>query len=116
MGLALDVGVTGLEIKESCVTGREAQCRRAKYVETGRLAGGVAGAAALGKLGANVARRACSIIFGISMNASGELVCGIIGGAAGGYIGGNAGGDRGAFLGGKIMEANGDLLFQAEGA
>lgn len=116
VGLALDVGVTGLEIKESCVTGREAQCQRAKYVETGRLAGGVAGAAALGKLGANVARRACSIIFGISMKASGELVCGVIGGAAGGYIGGNAGGDRGAFLGGKIMEANGDLLFQAEGA
>ena len=50
------------------------------------------------------------------MKASGELVCGVIGGAAGGYIGGNAGGDRGAFLGGKIMEANGDLLFQAEGA
>ncbi|MCF5121341.1 hypothetical protein GIW50_23385, partial [Pseudomonas syringae] len=30
VGLALDVGVTGLEIKEACVTGREAQCRRAK--------------------------------------------------------------------------------------
>ena len=25
MGIALDVGVTGLEIKEACVTGREAQ-------------------------------------------------------------------------------------------
>lgn len=29
VGLALDVGVTGLEIKEACMAGREAQCRRA---------------------------------------------------------------------------------------
>lgn len=28
LGVALDVGVAGLEIKEACVTGREAQCRR----------------------------------------------------------------------------------------
>lgn len=39
IGIALDAGATGLEIKEACVTGREAQCRRAKYVETGRLVG-----------------------------------------------------------------------------
>lgn len=39
VGLALDVGVAGLEIKEACVTGREAQCRRAKYVETGPFMG-----------------------------------------------------------------------------
>lgn len=116
VGLALDVGVTGLEIKESCVTGREALCLRAKYVETGRLVGGVAGAAALGKLGANVARGACSIIFGVSMKASGELVCGIIGSAGGGYIGGKEFGNGGAFLGGKIIEADGDMIFHPEGA
>ncbi|OPB11779.1 hypothetical protein BFW93_11045, partial [Pseudomonas fluorescens] len=44
VGVAMDVGVAGLEIKEACVEGREAQCRRAKYVETGKLVGGVAGA------------------------------------------------------------------------
>ncbi|NWC72069.1 hypothetical protein HX873_29650, partial [Pseudomonas sp. P7758] len=33
VGLALDVGVAGLEIKEACMEGREAMCRRAKYVE-----------------------------------------------------------------------------------
>lgn len=52
VGLGLDVGVAGLEIKEACVQGREAQCRRAKYVETGKLVGGVAGAHWGGKLGA----------------------------------------------------------------
>ena len=45
VGLALDVGVAGLEIKEACVTRREAQCRRAKYVETGTFMGGVLGEA-----------------------------------------------------------------------
>ncbi|MBY8973843.1 hypothetical protein J1G33_26055, partial [Pseudomonas sp. P867] len=44
VGLAMDVGVAGLEIREACVVGREVQCRRAKYVETGRLVGGVVGA------------------------------------------------------------------------
>ena len=116
VGLALDVGVAGLEIKEACVEGREAQCRRAKYVETGRLAGGVAGAAVLGRVGAEVARRACTMFLGIRAKGKGELACGIIGGAAGGYMGGDRVGRAGAFLGGEIMEVDGDLIFLPEGA
>jgi hypothetical protein len=116
VGLALDVGVAGLEIKEACVEGREAQCRRAKYVETGRLAGGVSGAALLGRLGAGAARRACTMFLGIRMKGKGELACGIIGGSAGGYVGGDGVGSAGAFLGGEIMEADGDLIFLPEGA
>ena len=116
VGLALDVGVAGLEIKEACVEGREAQCRRAKYVETGRLAGGVSGAALLGRLGAGAARRACTMFLGIRMKGKGELACGIIGGSAGGYVGGDGVGSAGAFLGGEIMEVDGDLIFLPEGA
>lgn len=116
VGLALDVGVAGLEIKEACVEGREAQCRRAKYVETGRLAGGVSGAAFLGRLGAGAARRACTMFLGIRMKGKGELACGIIGGSAGGYVGGDRVGSAGAFLGGEIMEVDGDLIFLPEGA
>lgn len=115
VGLALDVGSAGLEIKEACVTGREAQCRRAKYVETGRLVGAVAGAAVGGKYGAVIARRACNMVLGISMKGNGALACGVIGGAAGGYAIGNEGGDYGALLGGKILEVNGDLIFEPEG-
>jgi len=115
MGLALDVGVASLEIKEACMTGREAQCRRAKYVETGRLAGGVAGAAFLGKVGADAARRACTMFLGIRMKGKGELACGVIGGAAGGYVGGDEFGSFGSFLGGRIVEADGDLIFLPEG-
>lgn len=116
VGLALDVGVTGLEVREACVTGREAQCRRAKYVETGRLAGGVAGAAGAGFLGAKFTRRACNIFLGVATRGSGALTCAIIGGAAGGYAGGSKGGDGGALLGGNIIESDGDLIFQPEGA
>lgn len=116
VGLALDVGVTGLEIKEACVTGREAQCRRAKYVETGRLVGGALGAAGAGFLGANLTRRACNIFLGVATRGSGALSCGIIGGAAGGYAGGSKGGDGGALLSGKIIENDGDLIFLPEGA
>ncbi|WP_456026405.1 hypothetical protein [Pseudomonas capeferrum] len=116
VGVALDVGVAGLEIKEACVAGREAQCRRAKYVETGKLMGGVAGAYGAGKLGATVARSGCRVLLGIAAKGNGALACAVIGGAAGGYAGGNATGEFGAFLGGKIEEIDGDLIFQPEGA
>ncbi|AZE62019.1 MULTISPECIES: hypothetical protein [Pseudomonas fluorescens group] len=116
LGMALDVGVAGLEIKEACVEGREVQCKRATYVETGRLVGGVVGAAGAGGLGAGLTRRACNIFLGVATRGSGALTCAIIGGAAAGYLGGKNGGDGGAFLGGKIIENNGDLIFQPEGA
>ncbi|WP_242200110.1 MULTISPECIES: hypothetical protein [unclassified Pseudomonas] len=116
VGLALDVGVAGLEIKEACVAGREAQCRRAKYVETGKLMGGVAGAYGAGKLGATLARSGCRVLLGIAAKGNGALACAVIGGAAGGYAGGNVFGTGGAFLGGKIEEIDGDLIFQPEGA
>ncbi len=116
VGLALDVGNAGLEIKEACVTGREAQCRRAKYVETGRLAGGGTGAAGGALLGAKVTRLACKMFLGVVAKGRGELACGIIGGAAGGIAAGDPAGKGGAFLGGKILEINGDLIFLPEGA
>ncbi|WP_426136192.1 hypothetical protein [Pseudomonas sp. PWP3-1b2] len=87
-----------------------------QYLETGRLAGSAVGAAAIGKLGSRLALRACVMVLGISMKASGQLACGIVGGAAGGDAGGSRGGDSGAFFGGKVLEINGELIFQPEGA
>ncbi|AZF27540.1 hypothetical protein [Pseudomonas sp. R2-60-08W] len=115
LGMALDVSVAGLEVREACVVGREAQCRRAKYVETGRLAGGVFGAAVVGKHAANIARSACRIALGVSLKGNGELACGIIGGTVGGSAGGSFFGELGAFLGGRVLEVDGDLIFQPEG-
>ncbi|AKS09232.1 hypothetical protein [Pseudomonas trivialis] len=116
VGLVLDTGAAGLEIKEACVAGREAQCRRAKYVETGRLVGSVAGAAVGGKYGAELAIRGCQMFLGIAMKGRGELACAIIGGAAVGQAVGTALGHEGALLGGKIQEVNGDVIFVPEGA
>ncbi|CRM64637.1 hypothetical protein [Pseudomonas sp. 28 E 9] len=116
VGLAMDVGAAGLEIKEACMTGREAQCRRARYVETGRLAGSVAGAAWIGNFGAKVGGSLCRIAFAVATKGRAELACGIIGGAAGGYAGGVLAGDGGALLGGEIIEADGHFIFQPEGA
>jgi hypothetical protein len=108
VGLALDVGVAGLEIKEACMEGREAMCRRAKYVDAGKLVGGVGGAAGGGVLGAKVARGLCKLVLGIATKGKGELACGIIGGAAGGYTGGT--------VGGALGEMAGDLFYEGEGA
>ncbi|NMZ18715.1 hypothetical protein HBO08_16940 [Pseudomonas rhodesiae] len=116
LGVALDVGVAGLEIKEACVTGREAQCRRAKYVETGRLVGAVSGAGVGGKYGAAFARRACDMVLGVSLKGNARLACAIIGGAGAGYVGGSEVGDFGGFVGGKIMEIDGVFIFQPEDA
>ncbi|WP_460138632.1 hypothetical protein [Pseudomonas sp. H2_D07] len=116
VGLAMDVGVAGLEIKQACVEGREAQCRRAKYVETGRLVAGVAGAYGGGKFGAKFASQVCTILLGVAAKGNGALACAVIGGAAGGYAGGNIFGDGGAFLGGNILEIDGDFIYQPEGA
>ncbi|WP_219268924.1 hypothetical protein [Pseudomonas sp. Xaverov 259] len=106
VGLAMDVGVTGLEVKEACMTGREALCSRAKYVEPAKLLGSVAGAARGGALGAKVTRRVCSMVMGIALKGRGELICGVLGGAAGGAVGGSIGG-----LGGEMV---GELIYQPE--
>ncbi|WP_313599575.1 hypothetical protein [Pseudomonas sp.] len=116
LGVALDVGVAGLEIKGACVAGRETQCRRAKYVETGRLVGAVSGAAVGGKYGAAFARRACDVVLGVSLKGNARLACAIIGGAGAGYVGGSEVGDFGGFIGGKIMDIDGVFIFQPEDA
>jgi hypothetical protein len=60
IGIALDVGVTALEITEACSTGREQECTRAKFVEGGKLAFGVGGAAFGAEVGAAVGMVACA--------------------------------------------------------
>lgn len=116
VGLVMDTAAAGLEIMEACVTGRETQCRRAKYVESGRLMGSAAGASAFGTLGAALARKVCTVVLGVATKGQGSLTCVVIGGAGAGYLGGDAGGAGGALLGGKILEIDGDVIFQPEGA
>lgn len=105
IGIALDIGATTLEIAEACSTGREQECTQAKYVEGGKLVGGIGGAYGGGMLGLHVGIGACMLVFGIPTAGVGALACAIAGGAAGGLALGT--------LGGKGGEWVGDILYQA---
>lgn len=97
LGIALSTTVTALEIKEACSTGREEQCRKARYVELGKLSAGVSG----GLAGGFGATALCIFLLAPSTG-PGALACmlvaGGLGGAAGGHFGGTAGEKVGEFL------------------
>lgn len=97
LGIALSTTVTALEIKEACSTGREEQCRKARYVELGKLSAGVSGGLAGGFGGTAL----CIFLLAPSTG-PGALACmlvaGGLGGAAGGHFGGTAGEKVGEFL------------------
>jgi len=90
VGIALDVGVGALEIQEACSTGREEECSRAKYVETGKTVGGIGLAWAGGSAGAGVG---ASICLGLGVATGGVAIvgCALVGGAVMAWGGGNAG-------------------------
>jgi len=97
LGIALSTTVSALEIREACSTGREEQCRKAKYVEVGKLAGGVTG----GILGGSAGSGLCFLVLAPTTG-PGSLGClliaGGIGGAAGGSLLGMAGEEMGDVL------------------
>ena len=104
VGMALDVGAAGLAIQEACSTGREEQCRKARYVEGGKVAGGIAGSHFGGKLGARAGGLVCAVGLGVVSGGWGALSCGIIGGVVGGYTGG--------IIFGGLGELAGDLIYE----
>jgi hypothetical protein len=99
IGLALDMTVAGLEVKEACTLGREGQCQKAQFVEGGRLVGGIGGAALGGRIGSKLGPSLCRLFLGVTTKGAAGLTCAIIGGAAGGYGGGRASGEQGAMWG-----------------
>lgn len=104
IGIALDIASTGLEIYKACTLGREEECHKAKYVESGALAGGITGTALGSIAGGFVAGAACSIFLGVTTGGPGALACGIIGGATGGIVGGKLVSDRGESMGELLYE------------
>jgi hypothetical protein len=96
IGLMLDVSAAGLQVKEACTSGREDECRKAQFVEAGKLIGGVSGAASFGAVGARAASVACNVVLGFATKGKEKLICSVIGGAAGGYAGGTVLGGYGA--------------------
>ncbi|HDS1699352.1 MULTISPECIES: hypothetical protein [Pseudomonas] len=108
IGTALDVASTGLSIHKACTTGREDQCRRAKYVETSTLMGSLAGGSAGGYLGGMAGTGICAVVLGVTTGGPGALACAVVGGAVGGKVLGDAGGKGGEifgdFLYGEVSE------------
>ncbi|KPG95527.1 SSU ribosomal protein S2p (SAe) [Pseudomonas sp. RIT-PI-q] len=99
IGTALDVASTALDIQKACSLGREDECRKAKYVESAALVGGLTGGAIGGSIGGSAATGGCIVVLGIASGGPGALVCGVLGGAVGGWVGGNYLGDAGERMG-----------------
>lgn len=90
VGIALDVGVGALEIQEACSVGREEECRKAKYVETTKTAGGI-GLAWIGGTVAVSAGPAICVGLGIATGGTALAACALIAGATAAWGGGTMG-------------------------
>lgn len=104
VGIALDVGVGALEIKEACSTGREEECTRAKYVESGKAAGGIVGSSAGGVV-ATAAGPAICVGLGVATGGVALAGCVLVAGAVMALGGGT--------LGSVIGEGSTILLYEA---
>ena len=102
VGIALDVGQSGVKIHEACTIGTEQQCTKTSFKEGGRLTGSVVGG---GAGGAGAAYVTCNLLFGIETAGTSLLWCGIVAGVAGGYFGGKTLGRLGESGGVKLYES-----------
>jgi hypothetical protein len=105
LGVGLSVTATGASIYTACSTGRETQCRKAKYVEGGKLSGSVIGGAFGGSVGVGAATVGCVAALGFATGGAGALACAVLGGALGGWGGGEAGGTVGEWIGDVFYES-----------
>lgn len=102
LGIGLDIGAAGLSIHKACVSGREMECTKAKYVETSKAGSSIAFGALGGRTGAALGTSACVVALGLTTG-PGAFACGLVGGAAGGIAGGA--------IGEKLGELLGDMLY-----
>ncbi len=105
VGIALDVGTGALEIKEACSTGREDECTRAKYVETGKTAGGIFASMYAGSAGAVAGQSICAglgVATGGVAIAGCALVAGVFSAWGGGKFGSIAGENLTTLLHGAV--------------
>ena len=104
LGIGLNVAATGTSIFAACTAGREVQCRKAKYVEAGKLTGSLSFGTVGGSVGAGMAMLGCAVVLGTVTGGPGALACAVIGGGVGGYYGGE--------IGEKIGESGGEVIYE----
>lgn len=106
VGIVLDTASTAVDIRTACSTGREEDCTKAKYVEGGKLAGSIGGAAVAGAFATASTGALCVTILGITTG-PGALACGVITTAFMGWLGGK--------MGGALGEGSGEFLYKVTG-
>lgn len=105
LGIGISVAVAGSSIYTACTTGRETQCRKAKYVEGGKLSGSLALGALGGNVGSVAATFGCAVAVGFVTAGAGLLGCAVVGGGLGAWAGGEVGGSAGEWVGEVIYES-----------
>ncbi|MCK1789753.1 hypothetical protein [Pseudomonas violetae] len=104
LGVGLNVAAAGTSIYTACSSGREQECRKAKYTEGGKLAVGIAGGIFGGSIGATVAITACAVAFSPVTAGGSVFACTLVGGGLGGWAGGEYGSRAGESIGDVIYE------------
>jgi hypothetical protein len=105
LGIGLNVAASGTSIYAACTTGRETQCRKAKYVEGGKLSGGLTLGALGGNVGSIAATLGCAVALGFVTGGAGMLGCAVLGGGLGAWAGGEVGGSAGEWAGEVVYES-----------
>jgi hypothetical protein len=82
IGVALDVASTSLEIREACLAGDERQCRKARYVEGGKLIGSLSAGASVGLPSTAISKSICRVVIGILTRGKGLNACVVVGAGA----------------------------------
>ncbi|SEJ05943.1 hypothetical protein [Pseudomonas sp. NFR16] len=104
IGVALDVASTSLEIREACLAGDERQCRKARYVEGGKLIGSLGGGAIVALPSAAISNSICKVVIGVLTRGKGLNACVVIGTGATTWAAGEFGGQRGEEMGEIVYE------------
>lgn len=104
VGIGLELAASGVNIYQACAMGREEECKKAKYLEGGKLVAGVGGGIAIARLGSALAYSACAGL-GVATGGVGMFACLLLGSAVGGYVGGLSG----SYFG----EVTGKILYSA---
>ena len=98
LALAIDGTQSVAKIKEACTVGREDECTKSKFSESGRLTGSIIGGGLGGLLGYGM----CSVVFSAPSAGTSLLWCGVVLGGVGGVAGGMFT-SKGAQFGGEVI-------------
>ncbi|MHC8315643.1 hypothetical protein [Pseudomonas sp. LB3P31] len=104
LGVGLNVAAAGTSIYTACSSGREQECRKAKYTEGGKLVGGVAIGMLGGSVGVAAATTICAVAFTPVTFGASIFACTLVGGVLGGWAGGEYGSRAGEYMGNVIYE------------